>query len=645
MNFDANELVGGFTASEALKFLCLFLAQNDDPQPPHLELGFSSQSDAFVKIATIFASKPRTVQNERDAFDRFTDSARAGWDKNLPPRLIPIFENFGEMPRDNMREISQTILNQKWEKTMAELEDLAAIREQLVDRLAEFPVDAELKIDGALWRDIAAAYEAVTKSDRVSVVGNHAMRITSANDCYAYVSSQELRQVWACIPYARALSRYVDACDKISASMGFTSRSNGSEVFKKFPLKNSPPVPEEAIRARLEAAIDENYSSRQDQSFLRNFFFDPEWSGVTKTLERNDWFASAIISHGDWVNVAADRRGVLTEALMEDLSFETRLRRVLEAARTGPVVTGAAIERVSGGGNLVYYGAPGTGKSYAISEKIKELSAREVKTVFHPDVQNSDFIGTLKPVIDEGEIGYRFSPGPFLKAYVEAWNNPGEPVWFVIEELNRAPASAVFGELFLLLDRARDGGGEYSVDYPSPECQAWVQENIAASISDRPDKLRLPSNMTIACTLNSADQGVYPLDTAFRRRWTQHYVPLDYTGGPDREIIFIDSDGGTQTVHWRTFVQELNGLMERHGIREDRLLGPWFAAEHEFPVGGAIPGKVLVYLWDDLFRNHDKALVFSHSGTSYGGLVTAIENGKCVFSEDLVTALTGTLDG
>lgn len=645
MKFDADEVVGRFTASEALKFLCLFLAQSNDPEPPHLELGFSSQSEAFIKIATIFASKPRTVQNERDAFDRFTDSARAGWDKDLPPRLIPIFENFGEMPRDNMREISHIILNQKWEKTMAELEDLAVIREQLADRLAEFPVDAELKIDGALWRDIATAYEGRMKSDNVSVVGNHAMRITSANDCYVYISSQELRQVWACLPYSRALFGYLDACDRIAAELGYQGRKQAEKFFKRLPAGPKRPPLDPGDDQRLEAAIDAVFPDPDDRTNLRQFFFDPDWSGLSKSLERNDWISSAIISNGDWVNVAADRRGELTEALTHDPSFERRLRRVLEAARTGPVVTGAAIERVSGGGNHVYYGAPGTGKSYAISEKIKELSAREVKTVFHPDVQNSDFIGTLKPVIDEGEIGYRFSPGPFLKAYVEAWNNPGEPVWFVIEELNRAPASAVFGELFLLLDRAGDGEGEYSVDYPSPECQAWVQENIAASISDRPDKLRLPSNMTIACTLNSADQGVYPLDTAFRRRWTQHYVPLDYSGGPDKEIIFVDTDGETQTVHWRTFVQELNGLMERHGIREDRLLGPWFAAEHEFPEGGSIPGKVLVYLWDDLFRNHDKALVFSHGGTSYGGLVSAIENGKCVFSEDLVNALIATLDG
>lgn len=643
MSDNLTDVIDDFSSSEAMKFLCLYLAQNDEPQPPHVELGFTSQNEAFVELGKLFDTKPRTIQNERDAFDKFTDSSRAGWEKPLPPRLVPIFEKYGELSRDDLRHISKDILGRKWENTMAGLKNLELVRDQLVERLVEFSVDAELRIDGALWRDIATAYEAATKSDKVSVVGNHAMRITSATENYVYISSQELRQVWACLPYSRALFVYLDACDRLAIELGYTSRKNGQELFKKLPMKTGRPSLETTLKARLETAIDTLYPDANDRAFLRKFFFDPNWSGLSKTLERNDWIASAIISNGEWVNVAADRRGELTEALTPEPSFETRLRRVLEAARTGPIVTGAAIERVSGGSNLVYYGAPGTGKSFSISERIEELNAREVKTVFHPDVQNSDFIGTLKPVVDDGEIGYRFSPGPFLKAYVEAWNNPGEPVWFVIEELNRAPAAAVFGELFLLLDRFKNGGGEYAVDYPSSECQSWVQANIAASISDRPDKLRLPSNLTIACTLNSADQGVYPLDTAFRRRWNQRYVRMDYSQGPDHQISFIDNDGTERQIHWRDFVRCLNGVMESHGIREDRLLGPWFANEDELE-SGAIPGKVLVYLWDDLFRNHDKSVVFSHSGSTYGGLVDAMENKKRIFSDGLLAALADVID-
>ena len=640
MDSDTEKIVAGLSDDKALKFVCLFLSQNDEPSPPHVELGFTSQAEAFEGIAEKFLTRPNTVKNERDAFDRYTNSSRAGWNKVLPPRLSPVFEEFGALQREKMRDISRAILEARRVVTMNELEDLPAIREELEQRLSKFSVDAELKIGEALWRDIAKAYEDSMSSDRVTIVANHAMRIETKTGLYAYISSQELRQIWACLPYCRALHGYSDAYRSIIAELDHNSKQ-GKELFKKLPGREELGDEE---KERLESIIDTLFSEQSDRENLRKFFFDKSWAGLSKTLERTDWMSSAIVSHGGWVNVAADRRGDLTEALSKDPAFEKRLHRVLEAATTGPIVTGEAIKRRTDGGNHVFYGAPGTGKSYAIASKIKTLGAREVKTVFHPDVQNSDFVGTLKPTVKNGEIGYRFSPGPFLKAYVEAWNNPAEPVWFVIEELNRAPAAAVFGELFLLLDRADDGSSEYTVDYPSPECQEWIQDQIAGSITDRPEKLKLPSNLTIACTLNSADQGVYPLDTAFRRRWTQHYVPLDYSVGPDRQVRLIGADSHPIVVHWRSFTKQINNLMEKSGIREDRLLGPWFVAEHEFTVNKSIPEKVLVYLWDDVFRNHEKSLVFSYGGSSYGGLAKAIEVDKRVFSDELLSALSGEKD-
>ena len=116
-------------------------------------------------------------------------------------------------------------------------------------------------------------------------------------------------------------------------------------------------------------------------------------------------------------------------------------------------------------------------------------------------MQNSDFFGTLKPVTDdEGSISYAFSPGPFSKAIAHAYANPAEAVWLVVEELNRAPAAAVFGDLFLLLDRDENGAGEYDVDCPSEEAARWYKQK--AGIEN--GKLRLPSNFWIVATMNSA---------------------------------------------------------------------------------------------------------------------------------------------
>jgi len=639
MTADLGDLVNSLTASEALKFVCLFLAQNDEPEAPHVELDFATQNEAFERVGEVFDTKPRTAQNERDAFDRFTNSSRAGWDKPLPPRLIPIFEQYGDLAREDMRHVSREILAKDWSKAMGVLPDLKVVRKDLKVRLAKYDVNAVLKIDPVLWEDIVHAYD-VFRSDTVRVVGNHSLQVKTPERNHLSISGQEFRQVWACLPYARALMTYREVCNDLAKELGFKNRAEGKKYFKKMPRPFMPSSEKQEVDDAIKRLFP---NSTTDQDLLSKFVVDQDWSGVTKTLERNDWLSSAIESAGNWLREAASRRGSLTEALAKDLSFETRLEAVLNAAKVGPAASTPVSVRIEGGINFVNYGAPGTGKSHKISEEARNLGIVPITTVFHPDVQNSDFVGTLKPVVTAGDVGYAFSPGPFLKAYVKAWRNPGHPVWFVIEELNRAPAAAVFGELFLLLDREGNGSGKYHVDYPSLECEAWVNENIPETITDRPDRLKLPSNLTIAATLNSADQGVYPLDTAFRRRWTQNYVKLDYTQGPDKVVKFVDKDGVEQEVDWREFVRSLNGVMESHGIREDRLLGPWFASEHELD-SGAIPGKVLVYLWDDLFRNHDKSVVFSHKGSTYGGLVDAIENGKPIFSDALLTALTEAAD-
>ena len=291
--------------------------------------------------------------------------------------------------------------------------------------------------------------------------------------------------------------------------------------------------------------------SSEDQGLFEKFLFEDGWSGVSKELSRTDWLTAAIVSTGNWLAVAAARRGQLARALSENPEFDARLMAVLDAAKTGSVVSGAQVNRLKGGGNHIYYGAPGTGKSHSITVAVKKAGSEKFSTttVFHPDMQNSDFFGTLKPYTENNEIGYRFSPGPFLKAYAQAWNNPEEEVWLVIEELNRAPAAAVFGELFLLLDRKDDGSGQYPVTYPSPECRVWVEMSIEAP--DHPDSLKLPSNLQIACTLNSADQGVYPLDTAFRRRWSQHYIPIDEMSGPPGAMVkIVLANGAEQRVVW-----------------------------------------------------------------------------------------------
>lgn len=290
-----------------------------------------------------------------------------------------------------------------------------------------------------------------------------------------------------------------------------------------------------------------------------------------------------------------------------------------------------------GGENIIFYGAPGTGKTHTVDSMVN--GKRCVRTVFHPDMQNSDFVGALKPVMQEDRVTYSFSPGPFALALRKALEQPDLENYLVIEELNRAPAAAVFGDLFLLLDRDENGAGKYDVDFPTPEFKAWLSTSLGREF----ERVSLPSNLWLLATMNSADQGVYPIDTAFRRRWRQEYVPIDYSDAPNGTLDIVLGDRSIKSLPWHVFAKTMNDhLTEQLDIAEDRLLGPWFVTEEDLARSSLIPGKVLIYLWDDLLRHHGREIVFDVSAVKTFGEVSArVASSKRIFSDELLTKFGG----
>lgn len=320
---------------------------------------------------------------------------------------------------------------------------------------------------------------------------------------------------------------------------------------------------------------------------------------------------------------------------MTDLHFVEAVHPgalTVEEPKVEPVKTSHRI-----GENIIFYGAPGTGKTHTVDSMID--GKRCVRTVFHPDMQNSDFVGALKPVMQEDRVTYSFSPGPFAVALRDALFEPDREIYLVIEELNRAPAAAVFGDLFLLLDRGGDGTSKYEVDFPTEEFKAWLSISLGREI----DQLYLPSNLWLLATMNSADQGVYPIDTAFRRRWRQEYVPIDYSSAPNGRLDIVFSDGSIHSLLWNRFAELMNDhLTEQLDIAEDRLLGPWFVTAEDLDRSCLIPGKVLIYLWDDLLRHHGREKVFDVSVVKTFGEVSArVAASRPIFSEALLAKISG----
>lgn len=274
--------------------------------------------------------------------------------------------------------------------------------------------------------------------------------------------------------------------------------------------------------------------------------------------------------------------------------------------------------------NMIFFGAPGTGKSYTLNQQKDILLADGgdyERVTFHPDCSFAGFVGTYKPVPSTDSDGretitYAYVPGPFMRIYVKALENSKtaapKPFLLVIEEINRANAAAVFGDVFQLLDRNDQEISEYPVQ-ASEDIRKYLADALGGSPDDYPE-LILPDNMFIWATMNSADQGVFPLDTAFKRRWDFTYLGIDDSeaGIAGLKVILGEGDNA-RVIKWNDLRKAVNGQLLSYGVNEDKLMGPYFLSAKSLPADenglldrGAFcrvfKSKVIMYLFDDAAR-------------------------------------------
>lgn len=294
----------------------------------------------------------------------------------------------------------------------------------------------------------------------------------------------------------------------------------------------------------------------------------------------------------------------------------------------------------------IYYGAPGTGKS----KTIKDLTFGEsvIRTTFHPDSDYASFVGTYKPiteevvlrdcngkkvidddtkeVVKEERIAYKFIPQAFLEAYVEAWKKLGssKKQYLIIEEINRGNCAQIFGDLFQLLDRNEYGFSDYPIvadkdmqKYLEKEFAGWEitnkdeinqlygEANIVNLIM-KGERLVLPSNLYIWATMNTSDQSLFPIDSAFKRRWDWKYVPI--REGRDKETNaplnwYINT--GDKQYKWWSFISKVNELIGSLTNSEDKKLGYFFCKAKDGEIDADLfVSKVIFYLWNDVFKDY-----------------------------------------
>ena len=258
-------------------------------------------------------------------------------------------------------------------------------------------------------------------------------------------------------------------------------------------------------------------------------------------------------------------------------------------------------ENVTKAFNMIYYGIPGSGKSYIVDEKYNDLEYKIYRTTFHPEYTNSDFVGQIIPTVKDNKVEYNFHPGAFTLALKYALENKDKKVCLIIEEINRGNSSAIFGDIFQLLDRNEEGKSKYEI-FNGPILD-YLNEN-----GMNLERIHIPSNMWIIATMNTSDQNIFTLDTAFKRRWKMEYI----------KNIFADNDKSKElknkvipfgekypNVTWEKFVNKINNhiIHDTSGINaEDKQLGKYFVSVEEIDNMKEFSEKILSYLWEDVAK-------------------------------------------
>ena len=315
-------------------------------------------------------------------------------------------------------------------------------------------------------------------------------------------------------------------------------------------------------------------------------------------------------------------------------------------------------KRIDGGTNILLYGVPGSGKSWTIEHEYCHKDSVVERLVFHPDYTNADFIGQILPVVDaEKQVTYEFTAGPFTTILRDAYRHPMQEYILIIEEVNRGNAPAIFGEVFQLLDRTVEPKTVDGITYPTGTSEYGITHKYMAEkiYGDPTHKVRIPSNLSIVGTMNTSDQNVFTLDTAFQRRWRMRLIEnnFDNVRASLANVQILDTE-----VTWKTFCEKINAIIVGNKAKmasaEDKRLGVYFVHESDVtfdqravPSEGypsllteyndllrteatgdmpedkkqrlaiirealmhnrMFPEKVIKYLWDDAFKFNPEAL-------------------------------------
>ncbi len=320
----------------------------------------------------------------------------------------------------------------------------------------------------------------------------------------------------------------------------------------------------------------------------------------------------------------------------------------------------------TGAYNKIFYGVPGCGKSWHIENEVLKneifanygycKASNTFRTIFYQDYSHADFVGQYMPRRNKitGQVEYDFVPKVFTKALIQAYQKPHEPVVLIIEEINRGDAASIFGDIFQLLDRDKSGKSEYEID--CDEIVDYLRDvekknetitNIAGT-----NKIYIPSNLYLLATMNTCDQNVFALDTAFKRRWNMEEIPNKFKGS-GIENMLVPYDFGVPYITWKKFVEVVNKQIVENSdefFGDDRQIGCFFVDDTCLLDNANDPRfdekcnnfayKVISYLWNDVAKLNRTEWFDGDVKTLHDAIDRFVSNGKeKVFASNLYNKL------
>lgn len=484
------------------------------------------------------------------------------------------------------------------------------------------------------------AYGASLRRDRQNVdFTAHTAVVTTSGNLKMYIPNQWFCAAAYTVEFIQIFLEYKKLVDEIMA-IHCGNNTERKEYYKKLKESDNP-QDIEGFKNQVLAFMTERVPAQElDETvaLLTRFATDYEWWFGNKTIDRGDAYVSPTLSLLGVVNASQGYIADISYKYATEPALAVTAQDMIDAntaitelANTVTPTEGITNPRLTGGINEIVYGAPGTGKSRYLDDEFGHTTEC-TRVVFHPEYTIFDFVGNYKPItlyreteatiqtaagtaftLGEPMVDYKFVPGPFITALVKAWLNPGEMHTLIIEEINRANTAAVFGEVFQLLDRDVNGTSEYSI-VPSDDLMQYLL-SVPGMEQYLEDGLRIPSNLNLVATMNSADQGVMPMDSAFKRRWSFKYIRISIAGAV-HENAAIRYAG--QEVTWGGLVRATNAKLMGLGLDEDRLVGPYFIKPDEIGSRRATD-KLLLYLWDDVLR-HNRDAFFSNQIMTFADL-------------------------